>query len=296
MSLKIVEFFGAIPGEAGWKTAAQKGDCPFVGGVCRKQLHDGTPSGVCTLAATQNPAPVICCPYRLYADDYAVLARIAREVFGQTAVLNLGRKGTPAGSLSVRVFGKDQGKELRLPSRNRAGAYSVDWILALVDKHEQLLEFVAVEIQTIDTTGNYKQQREDLAAGNANPERSGAGFNWENVNKRILPQLIYKGHVLRREALCKKGLYFVTPTPVCERVRTRLGDKMMTYQPHPGSVTFHSYSLNMEVETKPRPLVFDGAFTTTIDQLVVAFSSPTNLPEAGVYEEAIRKALADSAR
>jgi hypothetical protein len=71
---------------------------------------------------------------------------------------------------------------------------------------------------------------------------------------------------------------------------------MMSYQPHPGSVTFHSYSLNTEVETQPRPLVFDGAFTTTIDQLVVAFSSPTNLPEAGVYEEAIRKALSDSAR
>ena len=296
MSLKIVEFFGAIPGEPGWKTAVRKGDCPFVVGVCHKQLHDGTPSGVCTLAASHNPTPVICCPCRLYADDYAVLGRIAREVFGASAVLNLGRKGTPDGSLPVRVFGKNQGKELRLPSRNRVGAYSVDWILALVDKHEELLEFVAVEIQTIDTTGNYKQQREDLARGNASPERSGAGFNWENVNKRILPQLIYKGHVLRRETLCKKGLYFVTPTPVCERVRARLGDKMMTYQPHPGSVTFHSYSISMEAEIQPKPLVFDGAFTTTIDQLVVAFSSPTNLPEAGVYEEAIRKALAGSVR
>jgi hypothetical protein len=294
MSLKIVEFFGTVPGDAGWQTAAKKGDCPFVGGVCRKLLHDSTPSGVCTLAAVQNPAPVICCPYRLYADDHAVLAKIAREVFGPTAALNLGRKGTPVGSLSVRLFGKDQGKELRLPSRNGAGAYSVDWILALVDEREQLLEFVAVEVQTIDTTGNYKQQREDLAAGNANPERSGAGFNWENVNKRILPQLIYKGHVLRREPLCKKGLYFVTPTPVCERVRTRLGDKMMSYQPHPGSVTFHSYSLDTEAKMRPLPLVFDGAFTTTIDQLVVAFSAPTNLPEARIFEEAIRKALTAS--
>ncbi len=42
---------------------------------------------------------------------------------------------------------------------------------------------------------------------------SKAGVNWENVSKRILPQLIYKGYVLRRERLCSKGLFFVCPKP-----------------------------------------------------------------------------------
>jgi len=126
------------------------------------------------------------------------------------------------------------------------------------------------------------------------PFRCDAGFNWENVNKRILPQVIYKGHVLRRERKCRKGLYFVTPKAVTDRIRARVGDGLMSYQPQPGSVTFHSYSLGAIGSNGRMTLCFDGAFTTTIDQLALAFSSPTNLPNQGVFEAAILAALRDS--
>ena len=55
---------------------------------------------------------------------------------------------------------------------------------------------------------------EQCGGTDRSPEYSNAGMNWENVNKRILPQLIYKGHVLRREELCRKGLFFVCPKHV----------------------------------------------------------------------------------
>ena len=196
------------------------------------------------------------------------------------------------GSRPVRIFGKDHGSELRMVGRGAASRFAVDWILVLLDPAGELVEFVAVEVQTIDTSGNYREQRMQLLDGNANADPSkDAGFNWENVSKRILPQLIYKGHVLRRESKCRKSLYFVTPTRVSEQVRDRLGNNMISYDPHPGSVTFHSYSLGDAEPGQHRPLIFDGGFTTTIDQLALAFSAPTNLPKKGVFEEAIKEAL-----
>jgi hypothetical protein len=41
-----------------------------------------------------------------------------------------------------------------------------------------------------------------------------------------------------------------------------------------------------------RSLAYQGEFATTIDQVALAFTSPTNLPDAGVYEQAIRAAVA----
>ena len=120
------------------------------------------------------------------------------------------------------MFGKRWGGELRLPQRNGVGAYFVDWILARLSPTGQLLEFVAVEVQSIDTTGNYRNGR-CLLASPRRTDATTAGFNWENVNKRIIPQVIYKGHVLQREALCQKGLFFVIPSPVYERIMSRLG-------------------------------------------------------------------------
>jgi len=40
-----------------------------------------------------------------------------------------------------------------------------------------------------------------------------------------------------------------------------------------------------------RDLVNGGQFTTTIDQVALAFTAPSNLPPAQVYENAIRGEL-----
>jgi len=94
--------------------------------------------------------------------------------------------------------------EVKLPSVGGRGGFFGDWILALVDESKNLQEFVAVEVQSIDTTGNYRKERDAYAAGHAFTGSSRAGINWENVNKRILPQLIFKGHVLRRETSARR--------------------------------------------------------------------------------------------
>jgi hypothetical protein len=156
-------------------------------------------------------------------------------------------------------------------------------------------------VQTIDTTGNYTEQATAYFAGEdftdaqgRTPGYSDSGFNWENVNKRILPQVIYKGHVLRREPKCTKGMFFACPKQVFDRIHDRLGGKgsMHDYEPGAGTVTFVSYGLGpAKGAGKARALELTDQYTTTIDQVALAFTSPKNLPPAKVYEAAINEAL-----
>jgi len=162
---------------------------------------------------------VICCPIRLYAKNYEILRDVARIAFGPALPLVPATAITKVSRRCIAVFGKGWGKELRLPARGKRGGYFVDWVLAHLGRAGELIDFVAVEVQSIDTTGNYRQEREPYLKEKAFAGKSTAGFNWENVNKRILPQIIYKGHVLRQEPLCQKGLFFVCPAPVLRKDR-----------------------------------------------------------------------------
>jgi Restriction endonuclease NotI len=248
MASNIIELFGYDPRDA--SSAAQEARrelrCPFLGQTCTKTLSDGTVSGMCTVKPMTS-GPVICCPVRLYANHYQILKDVAVQAFGGgielVAGVDLKRyRSEHAGNSAVAVFGKRWGKELRLPSRaknagGKVGAYFVDWILAHVDPQGKLLGFVAVEVQSIDTTGNYREERAAYLEHGTFTGNSTAGPNWENVNKRILPQIIYKGHVLRREPLCQKGLFFICPTPVYNKIAERLGGNLEEIHQQPGSVT-----------------------------------------------------------
>jgi hypothetical protein len=295
MSLRIIELFGFSPSDSSMAAQQHRDSkrCPYLRDTCNKTLSDGIISGVCTVQQV-NSGPIICCPTRLYAADYKILLDISTEVFGEGIRLVTGSQ-TPRQlheGLNVAVFGKRWGRELHLPQRGGIGSYFVDWILALLARDGSLLEFVAVEVQAIDTTGNYRAEREAHMEGRPYLGYSNAGVNWENVSKRILPQLIYKGHVLRRERLCKRGLFFVCPTPVYKKISARLGGNLLEYAQQPGALTFRPYNLGPDLgQGLHRELVFDGQLTTTVDQVATAFTSPTNLPDAGVYQKAIEEGL-----
>ena len=167
MASNIIEFFGYSPGDQSpeAKKARKSLECPFLKQTCTKTLSDKSISGVCTIQPMTS-GPVICCPVRLYAGEYQILKDVAAQAFGAGTDLIIGsdtisyREKNPGKHLVI-VFGKRWGKELRLPSRARKsggsrGAYFVDWILAHVDASGKLLGFVAIEVQSIDTTGNYQ--------------------------------------------------------------------------------------------------------------------------------------------
>ena len=301
MPLEYFEAFGFTKDSAEASNAFRKKECPFVGEKCSKSFSNGLVSGSCTLVNPSNKVPLPCCPKRLYGDDFKVLRDVVEYSWGKDIPLILGDGKIPEEGKFVIPFGQRQGHEIRIPHKAMKGStkFSIDWILALVNEERDLEGFVAVEVQTIDTTGNYRKQFWDLANsfdpkvidGIDEPEKSSSNFNFENVNKRIIPQLITKGHILRREKLCTRGLFFICPTPVYDRILQRVGT-LEDYPIQSGSITFLAYSIDQSSTSEPKSLILDSSTTTTSEQLSVAFSSPKNLPPKGVYEEAVKKALA----
>lgn len=297
MPFSIAEWFGYdLNDTSATAEEARAGEtCPFISVPCTKTFNDGTRSGACSVHTTGefSDPPVIICPNRLYAGHLSILDHVAQRAFGpgHTVVgpTDFGR--LQHDGFQVLALGKSYGGEVRLPSRGGRGGYFVDWILARISPSGDLAEFAAVEVQTIDTTGTYRPEVQRLRTGSRAVGRSRAGLNWENVNKRILPQLIYKGHVLRRENLCRRGLFFISPSAVHERIMTRLGNTLLPYTNlQPGSITFLHFNVAPYV-SGTRGIKLEGEFSSTIDQVALAFTSPTNLPESGVYEQAIRAAI-----
>lgn len=304
MAGRLVEFFGYAPLDLAGRYYASKKHCPFVDAACIKPKHGG-----CSMELT-DLHPVIMCPNRLYQHDHAILGDIALQAFGPGVritravdIASLRDSGTLTG-FEVAVFGKYWGSELSIPQPKtdddiKPSGFYIDYILARLSVAGEVTDFTAVEVQTIDTTDSYRKSSEAFFKGKEfvdsrgnNPGWTKAGLNWANVSKRILPQLIYKGYVLRRERLCSKGLFFICPTAVLKKIRTRLGTKMLDYPIAAGTITFQSYDLGPSNLTGyPRNLIKGETFTTTIEQVAYAFVSPVNLPDMGVYEKAITKAM-----
>jgi len=299
MAGTIWEFFGYRAGDN--STVAQKAvrssTCPILNETCEKTFHDRTVSGVCTIKPVTTE-PVICCPIRLYANDYKMLGDVALKAFGDGLKLIPGHEAVSHATATRRpciaVFGKRWGGELRLPQKTGSGGYFVDWILAKIDASGELEEFVAIEVQTIDTTGNYRNGYSALM-NTGEVVKTTAGLNWENVSKRILPQLIYKGQILQREEMCKKGLFFICPEPVFSRIMKRLGGQegLIRYALQPASITFVAYNHDLEksaVDGSLVPLKEALTHSTTVYKLQEAFNNVT-LPDENVYRDAILKAL-----
>lgn len=297
MAANIYEFFGypAKSSSPEAKIYRKQNLCPFVEGKCIKTISVGDErciAGVCSIKPATSD-PVVTCPHRMYGNNYEILKDVARIAFDAELELVSGHtvEESKRSEDVIAVFGHRMGRELRLPRFKGRGGYFVDWILARLSASNELLEFTAVEVQTIDTTGNYRDEFQSLRDGLPFKGRSTASPNWENVNKRILPQLIYKGHVLRREPKCHKGLFFVSPSPVFRRIQDRLGQDLTTIHPSPGSLTFLHYDLGQVDSENRYALSLSGQFTTTVDQVALAFTAPKNLPPAGAYETAIKGAL-----
>jgi hypothetical protein len=300
MAGAIYEFFGYRADD----TSKQAGDaatdrkCPFLNDRCKKQLNNREISGVCAIKP-KTSAPVIICPIRLYSDNYRILSSVAREAFDRDLPLQPGKEARAWAITNrrpaVAVFGQRWGGELRLPKKQGHGNYFVDWILALITSDGSLQEFVAIEVQTMDTRGNYHSGRNSLLNGTREFVDIDASPNWENVSKRIIPQLVYKGQVLQREDLCKKGIFFVCPKPVLERIISRLGgrDELPHYPKQNGAITFVAYDYDTGVSPEdgvPLPLTVVDQHQTAVSKMQDAFNRVT-LKEANVYQAAIEEAL-----
>jgi hypothetical protein len=246
--LDILELFGLSPSDSQVAHSITTGICPFTSRECIKSLRgiDG-PTGVCAVSQGVTTTPVIVCPHRLYGDNYATLRMAAAEVYGADPLLIGGDEDELADKFqdhkgpAVVAFGQHSGHEIQIRGRDRM---SFDWILQHHTARRRRTGFIAVEVQSMDTTGNYRDCLEGYRAFHEGAQApvplSRHGINWANVHKRLLPQLIRKGLILEQTKGCQ-GLFFVVPDNVYQRFEDVLEDLQEQNNVGPDILSIRTY-------------------------------------------------------
>lgn len=295
----IVEIFGYSPDDlsVAARNAWNRKHCIFVGAPCSKTNHDGSEVyGTCSVTSRGNDC--IICPNRLYENNYSILSVVADDAFGSGLPLYLydeylsKRKNGTAGTCVV-ALGQKSGKEVKLGRQ-----LSMDWVLAKVNENK-LVEYVGVEVQSIDITGNYRDNwasYRDLPLnfpGNIEIPASEHGMNWANVHKRLIPQIIRKGLIYSRSNLVASGLYFVLPDLVYKRFEDVIGgDIPLVEDKSPDNLTVMTYELG--------PLVSHGGVRSivpvrhirfTLEEFSSRFVAGNNLPSGFDLDDAVVKVI-----
>jgi hypothetical protein len=290
----IAELFGHAPDDitSAARSLWHLGACPFIKGQCTKINHDQTITyGTCSVQS--KSAEIIICPNRLYANSYATIRAVATDAFGGTAEFcSFGEyidKRTVSADLVV-ALGQNSGKEVKLGS-----SLSMDWVLAHIASNK-LVEYVGIEVQSIDITGNYRDcwhgYKELENNASMTIPSSAHGLNWANFHKRLIPQLIRKGLVYSKSSLVKSGMYFIVPDEVCRKFEKLLGEIDCIAKPTYSSVTVYTYALGEPVaHGQMRDLVEVRKLRFHLDDLIKNFVSGTMLPSGEDLDNSIRKIL-----
>jgi hypothetical protein len=228
MTTKIAELYGlpTVPDPPGatWAGVVAAQRCPFLGRKClknRKSQPDVT-IGTCTVVFGRQGSRVIICPFRLLE------RRAVFEVCKKLATQH------------------DDGNDWHIVPELDVPGGSIDYCLASVRK-KKVIDFVGVELQTLDTTGTVWPARQRFLHAHGIPvkkaDRTSAksfGMNWKMTAKTILVQLHHK--IRTFEHLSKKLVlvlqdhllaYMKNEFMFDHLVAARIGDPMH----------FHSYLL-----------------------------------------------------
>ncbi|WP_205623631.1 DNA (cytosine-5-)-methyltransferase [Desulfogranum japonicum] len=292
----LVEIFGYAPDDLSKESRSlwNIGACPFLNKSCIKINHDQSIIyGTCSV--TSPYGHIIICPNRLYANNYETLKRVAKDAFGdvQFYLFDEYVKNRTKIDECIVALGKNSGKEVQVGRH-----LSMDWVLARI-KNTKLVEYVGIEIQSIDITGNYRDAwhgYKNLPMTNTpieNIPSSSHGLNWANVHKRLIPQLIRKGVIYSRSSLVKKGLYFILPEIVYKKFEDVVGNDIQTVEnASHDTLTVFTYELGKEVPLgNQRDLLKVRSLRFTLEEFSNRFISGPNLPSGDDLDNAIRKVI-----
>jgi len=148
--------------------------CPFRNSTCTKRSHSFSgPFPVCSVFRQRRGevrTPIAVCPRRLYAAD--IYNDVIQYVWP-------GDK--PTNPITVH--------EIKM---GEVG--NVDMVIAdLSDDGKSIKNFVSVELQAIDITGTYEPAYTAIVLNQTLDTRPTYNFNYKNVQKRFITQLIDKG-------------------------------------------------------------------------------------------------------
>lgn len=224
---QILELFGHPVGTTGigWQRTVQRQWCPFTNTRCFK-VRKSQPSisiGTCTVRYGKGAKDVIICPNRL-------LER--KQVFPDCVhLLTLHQPGN-----EFHVI-----PEVTIPGG------SVDYFLVSA-KRGKVRDFVAIEFQTLDTTGTVWPERQRALKALGLPVRpddirskKGFGMNWKMTAKTILVQLHHK---IKTFEHISKHLVLVVQNHLLDYMREEFDFAHLSDARVGDSMHFHSYRLN----------------------------------------------------
>ena len=288
----IIEVFGYSPNDTTEQCRSlwNIGACPFLNIPCSKRNHDGSVTyGTCSVSSPYGDCVI--CPNRLYVNNFQTLKAVSKDAFGDIPCLTYSeyvqnrRKPGPF----VVLLGMHSGHEINL--RNSC---SMDWVLAKIE-NAKLIEYTGVEVQSIDITGNYRDNwyaYKNISSNTVVP-KSEHGLNWANVHKRLIPQIIRKSIIYSRSKIVHSGLYFIVPEIVYRKFEDIIGkDIPLVEYKAPDIITVHTYSLDKKVmEGKIRALKLERTLRFSITDFSNRFISGPNLPDAVELDLAVCNAL-----
>jgi hypothetical protein len=285
----LIEVFGHAPNDISSKARKFWGlnACPFMGRACTKFDHTNT---ICygTCSVSNAGQDVIICPNRLYAKNYETIGHVSEDVFGKLPFMLFDEYlKKEINSLNcVVALGQNSGREVKLSKM------SMDWVLAHI-KNGKLMEYVGIEVQSIDITGNYRDAW--YAARDKKPviPPSAHGLNWANVHKRLMPQIIRKSLVYSKSSFVKYGLFFIVPEPVYQRFEEIIGSDIPTVDVMDKDViTVFTYDLGDPIpHGQVRELVRSRTVRFKLDEFSARFISGPNLPAGNELDNKIREIL-----
>ncbi len=216
-----LEFYGRFIGEplpADLPEALTTQECPFLRRRCIKiRKSDPTQTiGACTVGYRGNA--VMICPHRF----------IANNTIFRDAVPLLTEKTPDARLVCV--------PEIRLPGG------SIDYFVVALSSAQRVLDFVGLEIQTLDTTGSggIWEARQDLLRGIVG-ERYPYGLNWKMTAKTILVQLHHKASAFETIG---KHLVLVIQAEFFNYLRARFNTAPLRPADNKDAIHFHVYAVS----------------------------------------------------
>lgn len=227
---KIVDLFGiaALPDtDVSWNDVITAQNCPFVGRRCFKvrKSNPSTSIGTCTVVHSRLETPIVICPNRL-------LER--QQIFLDCLHL---------------LHGHAPGNELHVISEVHVPGGSIDYVLVSV-LDRKVRDFVAIEIQTVDTVGSVWPERQrllrelelDVEEADIRSE-SKYGMNWKMTAKTILLQLHHKVTTFEN---MKKHLVLVLQDRLLAYLSSNFQFDHVNLARETDTMQFHSYAFVQE--------------------------------------------------
>jgi hypothetical protein len=148
---------------------------------------------------------------------------------------------------------------------------NVDCVIADIDENNRVKDFISIELQAVDVTGSYRPAYDALLNSKVMDSKPSYGFNFANVYKRFVTQLIAKGYYhhhwgTKIVAIIQDVVY----NDICQRIQL-----LPAADPKEANVVFMVYKYMPDLRSPDR-------YVLQLDKVVGTHH--TNLQNAVLYK------------